>query len=358
MLSKALLSILACMCLFLFILTPGCGEPKPEAVKVAPEAEEPIVESIEVEAEAPAEPEKPVQPAVSGANLFLTFAPGDVTTYQVKTTDTQEVKWEGTVPKGPNFEDGRNYNKTEITFTQKILDVDANGVATANIKIDKLKFHSIVRNRTTINFDSTKTAAGNLLANLIGKSYTISIAPNGEVVIIDTKKALTGFGGPSRAAKAAQELLNPNVIKRRHALLVLPDADQNPIQLEEQWSGTKTYSFGLMGSNAYERIYTLEDIEEKVDGKVAVVSMEAVPSTEFSEGQTTGQAQGMSQMFDTQETYTGQLRFDLDNGRLEEYSEKLDVQWVAVMPLGNQQKGEPSVLKMSAARSYDLKKID
>jgi hypothetical protein len=64
----------------------------------------------------------------------------------------------------------------------------------------------------------------------------------------------------------------------------------------------------------------------------------------------------MVDMFDTQEKYTGQLSFDSDNGRAEGYSEKLEIQWIAVMPA--RERGDPPVLKMSASRSYDLEKID
>jgi hypothetical protein len=52
------------------------------------------------------------------------------------------------------------------------------------------------------------------------------------------------------------------------------------------------------------------------------------------------------------------LRFDLDNGKVSEYSEKLDVNWVSAMPQRDQQKGSPVILKMNASRSYELKKID
>ncbi|MHC4265284.1 MAG: hypothetical protein ACYSUK_05040 [Planctomycetota bacterium] len=349
---KRLFCFTARICLFFLFLISGCGEPEPEVVKLAPEPEKPLVETIE--AEVIAEPEILVPPAEPGVNLALQFTAGDVTTYEIETIDAQEVNWKGSVPRTSSFKNGRNYHKVQMTFTQKILSVDDNGIAKARITIDKLRDFSIVKNKTAINFDSSKKDEDSILSKLIGRSYTISITPAGKVSSINSKKARVGLTEFTYEAKVANDLLKPDAIKRRHALLRLPNTDLNPVQPQGQWSNTKTHSFGLMGSSAFERIYTLEDIEGNEDGKLAVASMEAIPSAEAGEER----PGGMSGMFDTQETYAGQLIFDSDNSKVKEYSEKLDVQWTAVMPAKNQQKGSPPVLKMSASRSYDLKKVD
>ncbi|MHC4758580.1 MAG: hypothetical protein ACYTE8_07975 [Planctomycetota bacterium] len=353
---KRLFYLAACIGLFLMILASGCAEPEPETIKVEPQEEEVLQEPV-AEIETPALVEPQIEPEVAepGVNMLLNLTPGDITTYEVKTVDTQEVKWEGSVPESPSFEDGRNYTRSQIKFTQEIISLDADGSATAKITIDSLKFRSILKNKTIINFDSTKMAAGNILANLIGNSYTISITPDGKMTSINTFGALKGLGGESSQAQAARNLLKSEVIRKRHALVPLPDMNQNPVQLEGEWSETKTHSFGSMGSNSFEKIYTFEDIEERQGKKVALVFMGAIPSAEA--GDTANQAQqSMTQIFDTQETYEGQLRFDLDEGKVEEYSEKLDIQWTVIMPVSGQ--GDPPVLKMSAIRSYDLKKIN
>jgi hypothetical protein len=350
---KRLFCFTACICLLSLILISGCGEPEPEAVKLAPEPEQPLEETIEVEVEAPAEPEIPVPTAEPGVDLALQFNVGDVTSYQVKIIDTQEVKWEGSVPGTSKFQDGRNNLRIQVKFTQEILEVDDKSTAIARITIDDLKYRSIIKNETVINFDSSDTAPGSVLSNLIGKSYTISMKPNGVVGVIDNKGVVEGFFGSTKILKAARDFVKEDAIKKRHSLLLLPDEDKNPLQTEDKWSNTIIYPFGMMGSNAYERIYTFEDIEENNDGKRALVYMEAIPSAETGEAAQTG---GMADMFDAQETYTGQLSFDLDNGRVEEYSEKLGIQWIAVMP--GRETGDPPVLKMSAGRSYVLEKIE
>jgi len=352
---KSLFCSTASICLFLIIFISGCGETEPKAVTVAPEPEMPAEEIVEAEVEVPVEPQIQEQPVESGVNLSLKFSKRDLTTYEVKTIDIQEVKWEGSVPKNSTFKDGQNHKRILITFRQEILDVDENGVAKAKITIDKLEYRHVIKNETKINFDSTKDSTNKFLGNFVGRSYTISIAPNGEVEVVDTKKALLGLGGPSITAQAALSLLEPNAIKRRHSLLLLPDHNQNPLEPQEQWSQTKTYSFGLMGSNSYEKIYTLKDVVERDGDKLALVLMEAIPGSDAGEST---QPSGMTDMFNSEETYVGRLRFDLGQGKVKDYSEKLAVQWVALMPASNKQQDEPAVLRMRAGRSYDLKKID
>ncbi|MHC4131003.1 MAG: hypothetical protein ACYSSP_05795 [Planctomycetota bacterium] len=350
---KRLFCFTVCFCLLSLILISGCGEAEPKAVKLAPETEKPAEEIAEAELEVPAEPQIQEQPVESGVNLSLKFSPRDIATYQVKTIDIQEVKWEGSVPKNSKFTDGQNYRIIIITFRQKILNVDENGVAKARITIDKLEFRHVVKNETKIVFDSTKDSTEKFLGGLIDRSYTISITPNGEAEVIDTKKARSGLGGPSLTAQAALGLLEPNAIKRRHSLLLLPDPNQNPVTPQEQWSKNETYSFGLMGSNSYEKIYTFKGVEEKDDEKAALVSMEAIPGAGEA-----AQSSGMTDMFNSEEKYAGWLSFDLDRGNVKDYSEKLTVQWVSLMPTSNKQQAEPAVLRMSAGRSYDLKRID
>jgi hypothetical protein len=352
---KSIFRSIAYIFFFSIIFVSGCGETEPKAVTVTPELEKPAEEIVEAEVEVPNEPQIHQQPVESGANLALRFSPGDINTYFVRTVDTQEVKWEGSVPKNSNFENGQNYNKVEMRFTQEIIGVGENGAALAKITIKGLKYQSMVRNRKILDYDSTNRATGNAMDFLIGRSYKITISPNGNVDVIDTSKLLGDLSKKSLRFELGKNLIKPDVIKKRHGLLILPDAGQNPIEKGGQWSQTKTFSFGLMGSNAYERKYTLKDIQQKEGAKIGTVSMKAIPSAEI---QTPSQAQGMAEMFDTQELYVGELNFDLDKGKVKDYVERLNIQWTAVMPTSNRQQGQPPVLKMSADRSYFLQKVN
>ncbi|MHC5073662.1 MAG: hypothetical protein ACYTFE_02415 [Planctomycetota bacterium] len=355
MMRNRLFWVVVCICSLLVFFVCGCGEPKQETVKVAPEPIEPEVEIVEEEPAPPIiEPQEPPEPVESGANLVLRFSPGDITTYFVRTVDTQQVKWEGSVPENSNFKDGQNNNKVEMRFTQEIIGVDESG-ALAKITIKGLKYQSMVRNRKIVDYDSTNRATGNVMDFLIGRSYTITISPNGDVDVIDTSELLADLSEKSLRFRLGNNLIKPDVIKRRHGLLILPDVDQNPIEKDGQWSQTKTFSFGLMGTNAYERKYTLKDIQQEEGAKIGTVSMKAIPSAEI---QTPNQAQGMAEMFDTQELYVGELKFDLDEGNVKEYVERLNIQWTAVMPTSNRQQEQPPVLKMGADRSYYLQKVD
>lgn len=62
-------------------------------------------------------------------------------------------------------------------------------------------------------------------------------------------------------------------------------------------------------------------------------------------------------MFDNIETYTGTLQLDLNEGKVTEYNEKLQTEWVIVDPTPEEGK-IPSALKMKATRIYSMEKID
>jgi len=64
-------------------------------------------------------------------------------------------------------------------------------------------------------------------------------------------------------------------------------------------------------------------------------------------------------MFDNTDTYTGQLKLDLTDGKLENYHEELQSKWFAV-DVSAEQKGEqePAALTMTATRLYNLERIN
>ncbi len=324
------------------LLAAGCAPLGEEVSKPEVELEEQIAEAAAEEA----------------ATLALKFSPQDSTTYKVIAESERSIKWEGSLPEEPTFKGGRNHNRLEMTFAQEIQSVDDKGNAIAKITVKGLKYSSIVKDNPTFEFDSSKPKDPNHpLAKLIGQSYTIKITPTGEVTeVIDVKEARAAVRRGSVVPRRALRLLNSETIKERHGTLVLPDTDKNQLQTGDSWSSIKTFSFDLMGSESYEKIYTLNKIKDRDNRQVAIIEMNAIPASETAKEQA---AAAFAEGFDNTETYTGELELDLTTGKVEKYLEKLQSEWIIVFPSAEQEVDkEPAALTMSAIRLYRLEKID
>ncbi|MCX5635012.1 MAG: hypothetical protein NTW55_04105, partial [Planctomycetota bacterium] len=123
------------------------------------------------------------------------------------------------------------------------------------------------------------------------------------------------------------------------------------------WSNLKVFSFRMMGSKSYEKIYTLNTVNDVNNRQVAVVDMNAIPSSQTPDKEQS--AAGITKMFDSTGTYSGRLMLDTTNGKVENYSEKLQSEWVIVDPSAKQtDSGEPATLKMQSIRVYSIEKIN
>lgn len=371
-------SYIFCMAVCLFFLVAGCAPsveytPKPEGELEKQKPKEMAEEGTPATAEK-AEPEEQipqVQPPTS-AILALKFTPQDSTTYRVTTEEQQTVKWTGVVPDDPDFESGLRINRLEMTFTQQIQGVEDNGNAIVKITIERLKHHFETIDRPPIDFDSSDTKSQrHPLEGLIGQSYSIEIAPTGEVTkILDVKQAQEALKKHNSGSEAAFQLLTPDRIKERHGTLLLPKPEKNKSRLRTggKWSNTKTFYFGSMEPSSYEkfhtqspyeRIYTLKKIKNIDNRQVAVIKMSAAPAPETVEQSFEEQAGfDFSEMFDSTSKYAGQLRFDLMTGKVEKYHEKLESEWTTVIPPDMRQTKEPVGLILGAVRIYDFEKID
>lgn len=321
------------------------------AAGCAPLGEEVAKPEVELEKQIPEAAAEEV------ATVALKFSPQDSTTYRVIAESERRIKWEGSLPEEPTFRGGRNHDRLEITFAQEIQSVDDKGNAIAKITVKELKYSSIVKDNPAFEFDSSKPKDPNHpLAKLIGQSYTIKIAPTGEVTeVVDVKEAETAARKGSVPPVIALRLLNSETIKERHGTLVLPAADKNQLHIGDSWSSTKTFSFGMMGSESCEKIYTLNKIEDRDNRQVALIEMKAIPASET----TKEQAAEFLKSFDNTKTYTGELELDLTAGKVKKYLEKLQSEWISAFPSAEQETGqEPAVLTMSATRLYSLEKID
>jgi hypothetical protein len=307
------------------------------------------------------------------ATIALKFAPEDLTIYRVTTETGKSVQWEGEAIKPEGFQGGHTGNKMEMTFDQDIETVNDEGNAAAKITIKALKYLTKVKDNIVLDFDSSREKdRSNPLSGLVGQSYTIEITPSGQVSrVLETNDALAAVKGGTPANRTAIGLLSTDTIKERHTIPTLPTADKNQLRTGENWSSVKNISFDLMGAKSYERIYTIERIEDSFFAafmrilskdpkyhRIAIVQMDAFPSAEKAKELHKQQATGpFSNMFDNTETYTGELKLNLTDGKVEECSEKLLTEWFIVDPNPKNEE-EPAALRMAATRLYSIEKID
>ena len=379
MVSKKIVSLLTIIAICSLLLPTGCTPPAEDTEKlvVPPEEEKPKVVEVEkpkvvevekpkvVEVEKPkvVEVEKPKvieeEPAIE---LALKFTPQDSTKYKFITEAVRKIDWEGLYPDDTAFRGGKTSSRIEMTFTRQIQSTDDEGNAVAKITIESLKHLSIVRDSPVLDFDSSREKdQENPMAKLIGQSYTIEITPAGQVTnIADVNQVQQAVRGASQAHKAAVALLSEEAIRQRHAIPAIPAADKNKLQKGQNWKSVKTFSFGLMGTQSYERTYTLKEVEQTNNLRTAIVEMKAAPTTEMAEElHKEKQIGDFSKMFENTETYTGELKLNLTTGKVEKYIEKLESEWIAVDPsAADKDEKEPAVLKMTAIRLQHLEKTD
>ena len=340
MISDKIFHCLAVVAACSLLLAAGCASADKETVETRPGPEEQL-------------------PAV---RLALEFTPQDSTTYRVITERERSVELEGALSDDAILEGGHTGSRVEITFTQQIQSVDDEGNAVAKITIKEVKYSAKVKDETKVAFDSSrKEDQRNPLAKLIGQSYTIKISPAGKVVgEPDVRKAQAAIRGRSPAGKTALELLKRDAVKGRHTIPALPLADKNQVRPGDSWNRVKKFSYDLMGAESYERIYTLKEIKGADGRRIAIVEMNAIPSSEMAEQLYKEQAtSAFSKMFDSTKTYTGQLKLDLTAGKVEKYFEKLQIEWVVVdLSIKQGDDKGPAALKMGVLRLYSLEKID
>lgn len=298
------------------------------------------------------------QPVTVGLN----FMPQDVTTYKVTTENEMSLKFEGALPAEEELKDKRNYNKVEMIFNQQTESVNDQGNAVVKITIEGLKCLGIEKNKTALDFDSSREEdQSNPLAKLIGQSYWIEVAPTGQVSkVLDAKEASASVRGKTAENRAALNLLAPNVIRARHSISGLPAVDKNRLHPGDNWSQIRVFNFPIIGSKSYERVYTLKEIKETDNREIATIVMNAIPTSVMAQQLHEKQEKpNASEIFDNTETYNGQLEVDLASGKIEKYIEKLESQWVFIIPsAGENEEKEPVGLKMGATRVHSIERMD
>lgn len=290
------------------------------------------------------------------------LTPQDTTKYRLLIEAQQSVDWEGPLPEDRAFKGGKNHNRVEMTFTQQIQDVSEDGSVVAEITIDSLKYYSMVKDNIVLDFDSSKPRDPNYpLALLVGHGYTIEIAPTGEITrVIEVQQARTAVSRGSAVPRRALALLRDDAIIERHSNPALSVTRRSTLKTGDDWSGVKSFSFGVLGSKSYEKIYTVRKIKEHDKQHIATVEMNGIPTSEMAEQlHKQQQTTDFSKMFDSTGTYTGQLDLNLTTGEIDKCVEELQSEWVVIDPQARQKDDkEPAMLKMAATRLYRLEKID
>jgi hypothetical protein len=325
--------------LFVLLLTVGCTKPVEKSAQTKVESRE----------------------QTSVPKLALRFTPGDSTTYRVTRENDKGVNWEGPEESKPKqFTGGHTGNKIEMTFTQQIQSTDDKGGAVAKITIKELKYLSKVKDQVVLDFDSSRESdLSSPLGKLIGQSYTIGLTASGQVSkVIDAAGARSAIQGDSQADKTATNLLSDDTIKEMHTISALPPADKDQVRPGQNWSSIESFSFDLMGAKEYEKIYTLNNIEEKDNHRIAAASMKAVPSAQNAKELHKEQGSPLfSNMFDSTESYTGDLKLDLTDGKVNQWREELTIEWLIVDPNAKPDQ-QPAALKMAATRLHSIERMD
>ena len=287
------------------------------------------------------------------------FKVGDVATYRVITEEEQSLEYEGFEPGDVELSNKKDLDRVEMVFERKVESVTEDGNAVAMITVKELKYQAVRKNNVLLDFDSTRKADAVIpMNNLIGLSYKITLNTSGQVSgEIDSMAAIRAVRGTSPAHKATLALLRPKAIKDRHSLAGLAELDKVQVSQGDSWSNEKVVNFPIIGKKSYERVYSLKAISEKDTQKFAEIKMEAIPSAE-SEG---GADQAVMSMFlkklDKVGAYEGQIKFDVNAGKVVFYTEKLDSEWVMVDPNPKEGK-EPAMVKMGAVRFHSIEKLD
>lgn len=250
--------------------------------------------------------------------------------------------------------------RVEVAFAQKTESVDKNGVAVLNITVMELKYFFSGPKGKTIDFDSSRQKdKSEPLAGVIGQSYKIKITPSGQVEVVDALAIRSAVKGGS-AGKLVQRLFGDDEIQKRHSVLALIDAGKGLHSKGEGWSTLAASPPGMLQAKSYEKQYTLQDVKTSGDQQIAVITMNAVPSSKRAPDMASD-SKGMgffAKMFEDTDTYKGELLLNLSTGQIVKYEECLKAEWVAAESPEEQKSDKgPDTLTMGFTHLYSIEKI-
>ena len=283
---------------------------------------------------------------------------GELTTYKVTTTSERTLEFRGSLAENNSLKGGHTSKTVELVFTSDVLSVDEKGNAATEITIKQLSYFSQVKDKPYLRFDSTQDDITTPLGRLIGQSYRIKIAPDGQVLkVTDISEARNATRGASLESQAAQHILQVDVIKHIHSFPVVAPDKINKLQPGDSWTDTRSFFLGMLGTKSYERTYTVDKITEADSHNIAVIQMQAVAPDATDRQQDDNASVNFSDPPIESESFTGLLEFDLTDGKIKRYSQRLNAQWIMADPQA-QNEPEPDSFVMGIGRSYSIVKID
>lgn len=289
------------------------------------------------------------------ADLSLKLSANDTNAYKATTEVIKLFRFDQ--PNLGKLKEEQTKTLADMDFTQKILSVDEDGNATAQITIDALKVVIINKNESQLYYDSQEERTqGCPLAALLGKSYTIEIDPAGRVKVLDIKDVLASVKSDYEK-KVVKRLFDENSIISRHQIAGLPKEPAGALSVKDTWSEVVASPPGLLAPKSYEKTYTLSAI----DGTTATVQMTGSESAVPVEGgsQSVGGMGIFAKMFDNKDDYTGTLEFDLATGQVVKSTETLISTYTAQeMPENGDPEKGPDVLTMQFTNRIQIEKLN
>lgn len=291
------------------------------------------------------------------ADLSLRFTPDSSTAYEVTTEVTKDFRFEQ--PTLNKLREEQTTTVIGVGFTQTVTDINDQGIAAVDVRIDRLSVYMTNKNEERLSFDSTKEAdRSHSLYGLIGQHYTVQLSPKGKVVGFDSSAAQQAVSSGAEA-RLATRLVSEEGIRERHEIPALWNAASDAVTAQQTWTQVVPSPPGLLAPKNYQKVYSLTGVESRDGQKVAVVEMNAMESAETPAGQPDSTGMGIfAKMFDSWDDYTGRLLLDLDTGSVLEYNETLASSYLAQeMPANAPSDKGPDTLTMKFTHRITMNKL-
>jgi hypothetical protein len=304
---------------------------------------------------------KDVSDELKYAEVKLKYSEGDVKTYKVASASFKDFKFEQPSLNPPKIDQQRSGNTVDVVFEQKIDSVDADGNATSTITIKEVGYIAKDKEGVRFDFDSTREADKKKpFAKVIGQTYRIKLSPDGGVEVLDAKEALkavtTGMQG-----QIAKSFFGDKQIVARHEVRALPTTGDLFITGDYWTKKEASPPRQLLAPKTFEKVYTLDSIEDAPSGKLLTITLNGTESGEAAPGASKqmGSMGFFANMFDSEESYTGNLVIDTGKGEVKEYGERLFVKYLAAeMPQDGDESKGPDTLMMAFTREVSMEIVE
>lgn len=282
------------------LFVSGCGSPAKKAAKKAAKATIPVSQQ---------------------------FTPQTTESYEVALTITKDFKFEQ--PALGKLRQEETTTEIRMTCDQTVEKVGEEGWAEALVTIRGLACKMIKQNEVQLDYDSSRESdRKNPLQKLIGQSYKIRLSPDGKAEPLDL--STVKFNDiPGLEGRLAKRIFTNEEVIKRHEVLALPDRP-GVVAAGSSWERIVPSPPGLLSSKSFKKVYTLMNVKEQDNAKLATITMTAGESATPAETQTAGTGLGIfAKMLDNEDEYTGQMILDLNTGKIREYNETLVSSYVA-----------------------------